>query len=120
MTWRYVGTRGKENIGGCRVLKVIEGPAGKVCREFSPHCSQRAYNHSPDGFEWGYGGSGPAQLALALCLDVLDDKTRAMSVYQDFKFRVIARLPHESWALDAAFILQTIAELEQEKERIAL
>lgn len=24
--------------------------------------------HSPDGFEWGYGGSGPAQLALALRL----------------------------------------------------
>jgi len=23
------------------------------------------YNHSPTGFEWGYGGSGPAQLALA-------------------------------------------------------
>lgn len=28
-------------------------------------------NHSPDGFEWGYGGSGPAQLALALCVDAL-------------------------------------------------
>lgn len=28
-------------------------------------------NHSPDGFEWGYGGSGPAQLALALCIDAL-------------------------------------------------
>ena len=23
-------------------------------------------NHSPDGFNWGYGGSGPAQLAYAL------------------------------------------------------
>ena len=26
-------------------------------------------NHSPDGFEWGYYGSGPAQLALALLCD---------------------------------------------------
>ena len=26
-------------------------------------------NHSPTGFEWGYGGSGPAQLALALLAD---------------------------------------------------
>jgi len=24
------------------------------------------FNHSPTGFEWGYGGSGPAQLALAI------------------------------------------------------
>lgn len=23
-------------------------------------------NHSPDGFEWGYNGSGPAQLAYAI------------------------------------------------------
>lgn len=29
-------------------------------------------NHSPTGFEWGYAGSGPAQLALALCVDALD------------------------------------------------
>ncbi len=26
-------------------------------------------NHSPDGFSWGYGGSGPAQLALAILAD---------------------------------------------------
>jgi hypothetical protein len=30
-------------------------------------------NHSPSGFEWGYGGSGPAQLALALLADCLGD-----------------------------------------------
>jgi uncharacterized protein (DUF2249 family) len=29
------------------------------------------YNHSPNGFEWGYGGSGPAQLALAILADHL-------------------------------------------------
>lgn len=26
-------------------------------------------SHSPTGFEWGYGGSGPAQLALAILAD---------------------------------------------------
>lgn len=31
-------------------------------------------NHSPDGFEWGYGGSGPAQLALAILVDHLKHK----------------------------------------------
>ena len=25
-------------------------------------------NHSPDGFNWGYDGSGAAQLALAFCM----------------------------------------------------
>ena len=33
-----------------------------------PARSQKAWNHSPDGFNWGYGGSGPAQLALAIML----------------------------------------------------
>ena len=51
--------------------------------------SQKVYNHSPDGFNWGYGGSGPAQLALAIMLK-LTDKSDG---YQDFKWAVIAKLP---------------------------
>ena len=48
-------------------------------------------NHSPDGFQWGYSGSGPAQLALAICLK-LYGQPRAMRVYQNFKDRFIAPL----------------------------
>ena len=33
-----------------------------------PEPSQQIYNHSPDGFQWSYEGSGPAQLALAVLL----------------------------------------------------
>jgi uncharacterized protein (DUF2249 family) len=51
-------------------------------------------NHSPDGFAWGYGGSGPAQLALAILADCTDDKT-AQQYYQDFKFAVIGHLPQD-------------------------
>lgn len=50
-------------------------------------------NHSPTGFCWGYGGSGPAQLALAILADYLKDDKRALMLYMDFKFAVIARLP---------------------------
>ena len=49
-------------------------------------------NHSPDGFQWGYGGSGPAQLALAMCTYILGDD-EGQRVYQDYKFAIIARLP---------------------------
>lgn len=31
----------------------------------------RVVRHSPDGFSWGYGGSGPAELALNLIVDAL-------------------------------------------------
>jgi hypothetical protein len=37
----------------------------------TPDYSLTLRNHSPTGFEWGYAGSGPAQLALALLLDAL-------------------------------------------------
>ena len=62
------------------------------------------YSHSPTGFEWGYGGSGPAQLALAMLADFYGYATGyggrpdslAVSHYQQFKERVIANLPNES------------------------
>jgi hypothetical protein len=54
-------------------------------------------NHSPTGFSWGYGGSGPAQLALALLADAVDDET-ALEHYDEFKWDVVAELP-ASWTL---------------------
>jgi hypothetical protein len=53
-----------------------------------PEPSKKIRNHSPDNFNWGYGGSGPSQLALAVVLKL----TGKEDGYQDFKFRVIAGL----------------------------
>lgn len=68
-------------------------------------------NHSPDGFEWGYGGSGPAQLALALAADVLGDDEAALDVYQRLKARVVASLPHDEWVLTEDELVATIQTL---------
>jgi hypothetical protein len=57
------------------------------------------WNHSPTGFEWGYGGSGPAQLALALLADHLGNSTQAFALYQSFKWQVVANLPECGWEL---------------------
>lgn len=35
--------------------------------------SFRITDHSPDGFQWGYSGSGPAQLAAAILYEITDD-----------------------------------------------
>lgn len=48
-------------------------------------------NHSPAGFDWGYLGSGPAQLALAICLELYPQRL-AEQVYQRFKAQFIATL----------------------------
>lgn len=76
-------------------------------------------NHSPTGFEWGYTGSGPAQLALAILADYLGNDHKALSYYQDFKIRVIARLDRtKDWTLSEIDIfeaLQHIKEARNEK-----
>ena len=61
----YKGVRDDE---GCAV-SVIR--AGKPSYRLNPRHDLR--NHSPSGFEWGFGGSGPAQLALAILCDHLGD-----------------------------------------------
>lgn len=52
--------------------------------------SLKIFNHSPSGFEVGYGGSGPAQLALAILMMFTDDST-AVQLHQDFKWEFIAK-----------------------------
>ena|SRR5665213_907877 len=60
-------------------------------RPLDPKPSQKLFNHSPDGFNWGYRGSGPAQLALAVLLCYVE-KDIALRHHQDFKEDVIAKL----------------------------
>lgn len=60
-----------------------------------PADSQAIYNHSPDGFAWGYGGSGPAQLALALLIELTNPEFAAKH-YQDFKSDIIAGFPADA------------------------
>lgn len=50
--------------------------------------------HSPTGFEWGYGGSGPADLAFSILWDLLGETT-ANRFYQDFKWAFIAPADRE-------------------------
>ena len=70
-------------------------------------------NHSPDGFAWGYGGSGPAQLALAILADHFGDDEQALAHYQDFKWKVVAGLPRDGWSLTSDQIQEALASLEQ-------
>ena len=74
--------------------------------ELLPYHSQEVYNHSPDGFNWGYGGSGPAQLALAVILAL----TGTQKGYQQFKWDVIAKLPQTDF--------ETEFEIEKVQEKI--
>lgn len=80
------------------------------------------WNHSPDGFEWGYGGSGPAQLALALLADVTGDGELAARQHQDFKWAGPARWRGDEWAtwrLEAAAVRAWLADGGEPKVQVA-
>jgi hypothetical protein len=103
MDIKYVGTRTEH---GCEVVKEVDGVlAGPLDLRLD------LWKHSAE-FEWSYGGSGPAQLALALLADATGQDRLAVSLHQDFKFRFVGHLPREGfemtaeeiekWAADAA------------------
>ena len=83
----------RDSLRRARVF-VLEG---ERCRELSRYLHW--CNHSPNGFEWGYQGSGPAQLALAILGHLLKNKELAVRYHQDFKRDVIARLEGDYWNL---------------------
>lgn len=106
---RYVGERTPDGVS------VVVIPEGGEVYELNPRFDLR--NHSPDGFEFGYAGSGPAQLSLALLADALGDDERAQDAYQSYKFKVIARLSGDRFDLTDEQIKQTVAALEAERGR---
>lgn len=55
------------------VTETASGPAGAGVET---HPLTHHVRHSPDGFSWGYAGSGPADLARCLLIDALGDEAR--------------------------------------------
>jgi hypothetical protein len=87
----YIGIPHRETVAGQPVVTVCDGQKSEPLP-----LRLDLFNHSPTGFSWGYTGSGPAQLALALLADALGDDDLAVRLHQDFKFKVVACWPKAS------------------------
>lgn len=99
----YIGRRMENGT----MVTVDGAPGQRLPRPLPPRFDLR--NHAPDGFEWGYSGSGPAQLALALCADVLTGQPdRALRVYQTFKSLEIATIQTNEWTLTELDVMKAI------------
>jgi len=74
--------------------------------------SLKIYNHSPTGFNWGYGGSGPAQLSLAILLEFLPVKL-AEKYKSEFKRKVISVIKEDVFTVAIPFrqIIYEIARI---------
>ena len=73
------------------------------------------HNHSPNGFEWGYAGSGPSQLALAICADVFRDDARAVRIYHSVKDMLIAPIKSDEGTLTESEVRDAIELAEHER-----
>jgi hypothetical protein len=74
----YIGTPHRESVSGQSLVTVCDGQKSKPLP-----LRLDLFNHSPTGFSWGDGGSGPAQLAVALLADALgDDRNPAAPMFQ--------------------------------------
>ena len=69
--------------------------------------------HSPTGFEYGYGGSGPADLALSI-LCACSDHAIASRLYQAFKFERIAPETAASWTMKVGQVREWLEHQETE------
>lgn len=63
------------------------------------------------GFEWTYEGDSPRQLALALLVEHLGDRSRAIALSDPFMRQVVANLDND-WTLSSADIDAALAQLK--------
>ena len=63
------------------------------------------------GFEWTYEGDSPQQLALAILVEQLADKERAIRLSEPFMRKVVANLDND-WVLTGAEIEDAISQIE--------
>jgi len=109
----YVGRR----VANAAVVVIEEPDVRGLGKPLDPRFDLRS--HSPTGFEWGYGGSGPSQLALAILADHfghqpnLDEAKRvrdwiskyetgdelALMLYQGFKGDFITGIETDHWEI---------------------
>ena len=90
------------------IYRGVRTPTGVVvsaCRDADPIPLAHSVRHSPDGFEWGFMGSGPMDLAYSILCD-FGGAGLANVIYRPFAKTVIATLPHNDWSLTAEQIAE--------------
>jgi hypothetical protein len=78
----------------------------------SPERSLSIVSHSPDGFNWGYMGSGPSQAALAILLEMESrgevDRHFTVTQYMAFRDHHLASLLQMNFAIPLSDIREWV------------
>jgi hypothetical protein len=103
---RYLADR--EKFG--RAVLVLEGPTDKAGLTNFRYLQKRCdlADHA-DEFEWGSGGPGPLQLALAILAEHFQDGGKALRFYERFTWAIVSNLPKDRWIMTSEQISRVIA-----------
>lgn len=122
------------------VLRMLLRGEGRRRRAYGPHqlrdviCERNANGqavvtgvrhdwvlNSVSGFEWGYAGVGPSDLALNILLHATGDRAFAGRHYLRFRDEVVSAIPLARGKLRAADVLEWVARCrDDERARAAL
>ncbi len=117
----YIGVRSSR---GPEVFVVDNAPQGitnKPLKHFE--------YHSPDGFEWGYAGPGPSDLALAILADHFKEtptreeiykranELRCLRYYHRLKWDYLMEFNREGFTLPEDILQAWIERKEKEDEQ---
>lgn len=79
--------------GDLFIERIDPGESESGVKNFASGCRsnvpRQIYRHSPTGYNFGYGGSGPSDFALNCCLLIAKHADDAYGVYQDFKRKFV-------------------------------
>jgi len=94
----------------------------KAARRPLPHVKW----HSPAGYEWNYGGSGSADLALSILADYFGERPghdqlyhgepRCWKLHQAFKWAHIATQPYEGFRLPERTVAAWVSAHDEDDE----
>ena len=103
----YKGRRTANGIGNQPVI--VECPATG-----GSYALRHVVRHSPTGLQWGYGGSGPADLALSILYDFCTDRNSAEMFHQQFKWDFVSGWEDE-WSIEGETINSWLKEQWRKK-----
>jgi len=95
------------------LVRLMDGTTTPI----TPDDSREVVDHSPNGFEMGYRGSGPSQLALAIVLDYLKIKAKTETPAPS-AFRIIKRAHSVYIAFRDEFVASASVLLRVDDARI--
>lgn len=81
------------------------------------HTSLCLRGHSPTGPNWGYHGSGPAQLAIVILLAVTDTE-EAQRFYPLFRSGVLAGLRADRWTLPVDLVRRWLERIRERDHQV--